>query len=252
MMDILMQNLESLIGSLVLAVIFFIGSHWSLMQQQKKGYRRIVSFGAGIAVAYVFIKLLPELNAASEVFVEHTHEISLPFPHLRVYAAALLGFIIYYGLQYMVNWSRLTQDEKLPEEAAEQWKFLVAISGYTLYVGIICYLMVRSLEGGPVPIVFYTVAMAFHFVSLRHSLWHEYGSMYDRWGKNILGASCLVGWAMAVFFPLPATVIITLLGYIAGAVIMNTMIAELPREKEGRFVYFFLGAVFFTGLLILI
>jgi hypothetical protein len=53
-----------------------------------------------------------------------------------------------------------------------------------------------------------------------------------------------------VFFPLPVTVVITLLGFIAGSVIMNTIIAELPKEKEGRLLYFFLGAVFYTGLLI--
>ena len=96
----------------------------------------------------------------------------------------------------------------------------------------------------------YTVAMVLHFVSLRYSLWNEYEDMFSRWGKNILGVSCLVGWLIAVLLPLPVTVIITLLGFISGGVIMTTMIAELPREKQGRFLYFFLGAALYAGLLV--
>ena len=94
------------------------------------------------------------------------------------------------------------------------------------------------------------MAMALHFTSLRYSLWNEYGDIFGRLGKNILGVSCLAGWLIAVFLPQPLTVIITLLGFVSGGVIMTTMMEELPREKEGRFLYFFLGAVLYAGLLI--
>jgi hypothetical protein len=129
-------------------------------------------------------------------------------------------------------------------------RFVTTITAYSLYAGLICYLLVRSLEGGYMNEALYTVAMVLHFVSLRYSLWNEYEDMFSRWGKNILGVSCLVGWLIAVFLPMPVTVIITLLGFISGGVIMTTMIAELPREKQGRFLYFFLGAALYAGLLV--
>ena len=50
----------------------------------------------------------------------------------------------------------------------------------------------------------------------------------------------------------PETAINLLLGAIAGGVIANIVISELPREKEGQFVPFLVGAVVYAALLILV
>ena len=46
--------------------------------------------------------------------------------------------------------------------------------------------------------------------------------------------------------------IMTGLGLISGGVVMNSMVMELPTEKDGRFWPFVLGAAAYTALLLLI
>ena len=49
-----------------------------------------------------------------------------------------------------------------------------------------------------------------------------------------------------------ATEVITSLALVSGGVVMNSMVMELPTEKDGRFWPFVTGAVAYTGLLLLI
>ena len=251
MIQEIIGNQETLVSALIFASIFFAGPRWRVNLEIHKGYRRVVSFSAGIAIAYVFMNFLPELSEASELFLEHTRDLSVPFPQHWVYGASLLGFVLFYGIEYIAT-ARLSSavGQETPQDPREMVRFVTTITAYSLYAGLICYLLVHSLEGGYMNEALYTVAMVLHFASLRYSLWNEYEDMFGRWGKNILGVSCLVGWLIAVLLPLPVTVIITLLGFISGGVIMTTMIAELPREKQGRFLYFFLGAALYAGLLV--
>lgn len=250
MIQQIIEKPETLVSTLIFASIFFAGHRWRLFLEVRKGYRRAVSFSSGIAIAYVFMAFLPELSEASALFVEQTQYLSLITPEHRVYGASLLGFILFYGIKYIANWPPAGSPEAPGEGPTERIRFVATIAAYSLYAGLICYLLVHSLEGGYTNLAIYTVAMALHFTSLRYSLWNEYGDLFGRRGKNILGVSCLVGWLIAVFLPQPLTVIITLLGFVSGGVIMSTMMEEMPEEKDGHFLYFFLGAVIYAGLLI--
>ncbi len=51
---------------------------------------------------------------------------------------------------------------------------------------------------------------------------------------------------------MPEELLATLLGLNCGGVIINSMIMELPTEKEGRFWPFCLGAIAYSLLLLLI
>ena len=101
MIQEIIENPETLVSALIFASIFFAGPRWRLNLETKKGYRRIVSFSAGIAIAYVFMNFLPELSEASALFVEQTHHLSLISPEHRVYGASLLGFVLFYGIEYI-------------------------------------------------------------------------------------------------------------------------------------------------------
>ncbi len=96
--------LESFFGALFLASVLFFG--WRARSSIGHGRRRLASASAGVAVAYVFIYMLPELNEAGDAFVEATRNLSLPFPQYRVYAAALVGFVLMYGVEHLRKWSR--------------------------------------------------------------------------------------------------------------------------------------------------
>jgi len=51
---------------------------------------------------------------------------------------------------------------------------------------------------------------------------------------------------------LPQPGVVVLFGFVAGAVMINSMIMELPREKEGKLGSFLLGGLIYTALILLL
>src|SRR5262245_23800241 len=148
---------ETLVASALFAAIFLFG--WRL--HQKRTPRAVLSFGAGATASYVFVRMLPELNEAGVAFVAETEGRALPAPELRVFVAALVGFVLFYGLENLVAWKREHpaagrgragggEGEATEEEG--DWTspvFLLHIGGFALYAWIVCYLMVRGISEKP-------------------------------------------------------------------------------------------------------
>ena len=238
---------ETLCIAVVFAAIFVFGEKLHIIYRTHK--RRALSAAGGAAVAYVFIHLLPELARAGKTFVEITADRSLPLPEYRVYVAALVGFVLFYGLEHMAHWSRLSGWRDKPGYGISDPIFLLHIGGFASYVGLISYLMVRGIDEESVPLLIYGVAMGLHFLSIDHSLYEEHSSMYDKFGKWILAGAILIGWGCGVLTEFQKPVVITMLGLISGGVVMNSMIVELPGEKDGRFLPFCAGAAAYAALL---
>ena len=246
-----MENTATLAAVVLFAAIFVFGGKLN-KPWIRRHRRKALSFGAGVSVAYVFIHLLPELEAAREVFIRITEHRNLPFPEHRVYLSAFIGFILFYGLDHMVAWSRKAREKKHQKEEGGKQVFWLHIVGLAVYAWLVSYLMVHHVEEEPVPIALYAVAMGFHFLLSEHSLRHEHASLFDRAGKYVLAIAPLAGWVMGILMDLPKSMIITLLGVVSGAIIMNTLIMELPREKEGKFWPFLAGGILYTALLLLL
>jgi len=60
----------------------------------------------------------------------------------------------------------------------------------------------------------------------------------------------LLGWGMGLLFALPGHILALLLAFISGAIIVNSLIMELPAEKDGRFLPFMAGGLLY-GLILL-
>src|SRR4051794_12652643 len=95
-------TIDTFLAALLFALIFICG--WRLHRTRTP--RAVVSLGAGATASYVFVRMLPELSEAQTAFVAASAGRALPAPELRVYTAALLGFIVFYGLENLVVWAR--------------------------------------------------------------------------------------------------------------------------------------------------
>ena len=245
----------SLVAAIFFALIFFFGPKLRLHGPGQLYHRRFLSFAAGVSVAYVFIHLLPELHSAGVEFIHLTAHRALLIPEYRVYMSALIGFMFFYGLEHMVAWSRLTRKKGSLEEKAEKTEktiYAIHIGSFAVYAWLISYLLVYDTEKGTISLILYAVAMGLHFLVMDYALSREYGSLYERRGKNVLALASLAGWVIAICIELPAHIIITILGFVSGGVIMNSLINELPGEKEGKFPAFLLGGLLYAVLLLLI
>ncbi len=229
----------------LLACAFILGRY--LQTPLSSAPRRWLSAAAGVSVAYVFIRALPELSEAQDIFTRVTFDRGLPFPERRVYTAALIGFLLFYGLENMV--SRSGAHRGVDEESHTRLTYRLQLGGFALYVGLVGYLMVHQRS---LPTLLYLIAMTLHFLAVNHSFEREYGSTYDHGGRWLLAAAVLAGGCAGIFTSMSEELLATLLGFNSGGVVINSMIMELPTEKQGRFWAFCLGAVGYSLLLLFI
>jgi len=238
--------IQSLAGPLVLAAIFLGGA-----VVHAASPRVALSVGAGVSTAYVFVYMLPELSEAGAAFVTATADRALPAPRLRVYGAALVGFLVFYGLENMVAGSGERKTHAEAGRESLRSVVFVHIGGFAAYVWLVSYLMVRGITNEPVPIVLFTVAMGLHFLGINHSLRREHGAAYDHIGRFVLAGAVLLGWLVATLTEVATPVIITGLGLVSGGVVMNSLLMELPTDQDRRFWPFALGAIGYAALLVM-
>ena len=211
--------------------------------------RRWISLAAGVSVAYVFVDVLPELGARHLAFVKAAGE-GLLFAEQRIYLPALLAFVLLYGLEHMVLTARGRHPDTGGAQSADA-VFWIHLGGFALYSWLIGYLLVERGERGLLALALYTVAMGLHFVLVDHSLREMHGRPFDRIGRWVLAASVVIGWIAATTIEVSETVLARLFAILAGGVVITSASAELPRDREGRFWFFTLGAVGYAALLIL-
>jgi hypothetical protein len=203
----------SLAAALLLAAVYLLGH--KLLPLERKHPRRWISLAAGASMAYVFLDLLPELGARHRAFLANVGEVS--FAERRIYALALVGFVLMYAL-------------------------------YSVIIGDS---LVNRGEMGFPELWLYLTAMGFHLLVVTSALSREHGTLYHARGRWVLAAGILAGWAIAVLAPLSEVAMSRLFAFVAGGVIMTSANEELPREKGGRFGWFVIGAGMYAALLLL-
>ena len=170
--------------------------------------------------------------------------------YFTIAAAVLCGFVYFYG-QHQALARSSKREVQARAGQVSNWLYHFQICGFAVYVWLVTYLQVNSIEEVQGSTLFYTIAMGMHFFLIEYALKREQGAMYSKTGKNILAAAALLGWGVGVFFVMSVPVVITLMSFVAGGIIMNTMMLEMPREQESRFLYFLAGVFLYSGLIFL-
>ncbi len=237
-------DLESCAAALVFCATFLLVGRLRPFRWVARDERSIVSFGAGVATAYVFVHVMPELNSARHALAESS-SLSLRYEGMAIFYVALIGFMIFYGLDHLRK--RLHTSSETEQVGAG---FKISIGGFAAYVGLMAYLLVHNLEDTPRSVALFALAIAVHFLGVDHSLREEYGASYQRIGRFVLAAMSLLGWGVGMLVTLPRSVLALVVAFISGAVIMNSSITELPTESKGRFLPFLYGGLGY-GLILL-
>lgn len=213
---------------------------------------RWLSVAGGVSVAYVFVHLIPELAESGEVITETIDEnfAFLAFLERHVYLLALVGLATFYGLERAAKISRRNQPQRVDKAAASPGVFWIHAASFSLYNAIIGYLLLHREEGGLGPLLFFSGAMALHFLVNDRSLREHHKHRYRGVGRWVLAAAVLAGWALGVLTEISEAAVATLIAFLAGGVILNVLKEELPEERQSRFWAFALGAALYTALLL--
>ena len=96
-----------------------------------------LSFAGGTSIAYVFVHLLPELEAGGRE-IAPVREALPSFLEYHVYLVALVGFVVFYGLERFVTRARAS-DGTAPDGVSGDGVFWIHIGSFALYNALVGY-----------------------------------------------------------------------------------------------------------------
>ena len=232
----------TLAAALVLASVYVYGGRL----RASSHHRRWVSIAAGVSVATIFIDLLPEISESQAKLSDGLHGRAALFPEQAVYLAAMLGFVMFYGLEYMLASSAPAEDKP------SGLFFSLQIAAFAGYSSLIAYLLVHNVWNDARSLLLYSLAMAFHLLLVDHSLARERYGLYEKRGRWILALAVMAGWSAGILASVPDQWLARITGFISGGVIMNSLVVELPEGRGGRFWFFAVATVIYSLLLIVV
>jgi len=210
---------------LVAGGVHGLGARW---------HARSLSAAGGVAIAYVFVHLLPELSTA-QADVEGSGLI--PYLEHHVYVFALFGLVAAFGNQRFAL-------------AHEAERAVVAIGVASIGAFLVGYSLASRDDAAIQPIVLFTVALGLHYLVVDHGIASRYPHAYGRVGRYVVSGSVLAGGAMTILVELSPAALALMLALIAGAVILETFRHELPQAGSINFVAFVSSAAVYTALLL--
>lgn len=260
---------QSVVGSLLIALVL-AGLHLAAPRIRKLPFipeRATGSFAGGLAVAYVFLHLLPEIAEGDEAIGEALSDVLRPTPlvDLGIFLVALVGFTAFYGLERLADRdsgrtpagpsSRATSSVAVggpagrrPAESAGVYR--LHLGSFLVYNALITYTMALRLRTGIAFAVLFTVAMGLHFVLTDRGLEEHYPRRFARSGRVLLAAALLLGWAAAALFAPSSTLLVALLtALLGGSILLNVFKEEIPSDRGSSFSWFLTGLVLYAGLL---
>jgi hypothetical protein len=237
------------------------------------------SFAGGLAVAYVFLHLLPELAEGNESVGEALKHVLHPSPllDLGIFVVALAGFTAFYGLERLAGDTHPAVERTSPVRVgigagaptgnglsaggsttgappvpvqpvtAVYWLHLAS---FMVYNALITYTMPLRLRTGVAFAVLFAIAMGLHFVLTDRSLEEHYPRQFDRTGRLLLAGALLAGWAVAAVRAPSSTLVVALLtALLGGSILLNVFKEEVPSNRRSSFGWFLVGLILYSALL---
>jgi hypothetical protein len=230
-----MTPAESYCGLLPL-VAAFVSAHYCRRFTSQIEHRW-QALSAGVAVAYVFINVIPELEEHRAVVAGTAMAVILGIEK-KVYLWALTGFIAFAALSRL----RFVQ-------GASRTVYWGAMTGWGVYMLLIGYLLLHREDPSMLSLWMFAFAMGLHIFMLDTQLAEHHPGGYEPWGRCLLLSCLLLGWAMGVVDALPDSLTSRLFALVAGGVIITSAHEEIAVEKSGRFWWFACGAAVYASVL---
>lgn len=209
---------------------------------------RLLSFASGVAIAFVFVHLIP-LIAATQSIVAGNASRSVGFVERNVWLFALMGLMVFYGLERMVLRAR-RPSRALGDGSAAGGTYWVHISAFALYNALVGYLLAQPITSRSGDPILFAIALVLHFTVNDIGLRTHYKRHHGRIGQWILVLAPPFGWAMARGGEFSEAGLSALVSFLAGGILINTLKEELPEDREASFWVLALGAALFSAVAI--
>ncbi len=230
----------------IFLVLFHYLSPWFAHLLPGNG-RAFVSFAGGVAVAYVFLEMLPNLVEYNKPIGDFliTNQWLTPFTELLIYIFALCGFLIYYGFDLLAERYR----DKGHDDGLV---YGLHLTMFCVYNFLITYTMSLRAISSLTATILFTLAMALHFVLTDRKLCRFYPVRFNHTGRFLLISALLTGWLCSVIFdPVNVLIAALMVAFLAGSVLLNVFREELPAARLTSYCWFAFGVALIALILLL-
>lgn len=188
---------------------------------------KMLSVSGGVAVAYVFLHILPQLT-------EYHQGLAPGGSKKLLYFIALSGLVLFYGMERQIRY-------EYPEKeiaVGDFWLHLVSFTFYNVLIGV---LMVTEAHRSNSELLLFTFAIGLHFFNTDYGLWFDYRQRYPRYGRWLLITGLWLGWLLGSKMEDIQHYVPYLFAFLIGGIILNVMKEELPQERQSNFWAFLTG-----------
>lgn len=196
------------------------------------------SGAGGIAVAYVFVHLLPDLAERQETVSEQP---LLGVGVFDLYVVAVVGFVAFYGVE------RVARTTPRPHDRT----FWLHIGSFGLYNGFIGYLLHDQFAFGGLTFLFYIAAIGPHMAVIEYGLQHHHEGQYKGFGQWLLAAAVVFGAGVGYVIDFGPVATSLYFAVLAGGIVLNVVKEEVPEGRRTRFWPFAGAAIAYAVLLVL-
>jgi hypothetical protein len=232
-------------AALLLSSAFLLARYCRRFTPKHK--HRWQSLSAGVAVAYVFVNVIPELEEHRPTVAGTAMKIVLS-AEKRIYVWALAGCIAFAGLRSL-EYHKPKNGQRSDRAGLVYWGVM---AGYALYTLLLGYLLIHREDDSLLSLELFVFAMGLHLFMLDQELVEKFECRYAPLGGYLLAFCVLLGWILGSIHAFSDSLTSRLFAFIVGGVVMSAAHEELPSEGNGRFWWFVAGATFYATLLMLI
>lgn len=229
-------------------------SHWidqNSDEDQPKSHQfgtAVRSISGGMAAAYVFLVLIPELKVFDE---------TIQGSYLNAYVLALFGLVLFKGLQHLCL-HLVNQRSKVHEEwgfihahgMERSLDFKVASGVFCLYASLVILTLPFQFShlAGPVDRILYLVTFVFHLGLVMLGLYEEDAKAFHRFVPRSVSVFLTVALVLALARVLPPVLVIAFMSLLAGIIMFQVFRTELPAASRSSFSWFVFGSTLFTAV----
>ncbi len=210
---------------------------------------RWTSFAGGVSLSYVFLEIFPELSHTQEE-LQHSEILLVQYLKNHVYILALLGLLVFYGLDLLAFRFKSLQQSNQERKANHSLFFWTHISVFAILNVIMSYLLQDLGEHSIVACLLFFITFALHLFIIDDNLREHQQFLYDKFGRWLLVAAIIFGTVIGRIAHLNEAVITMVWSFLAGTIILNVLKRELPDETKTCFGSFLGGSLFFAILLL--
>ncbi len=222
-----------------------------------ENYRaKTLSFFGGIAAAYVFLDLLPNLLQAGEYLKQITGGSQLvAFYEDAIFLLVFVGFLIFFVLEHLAKQSRgriqASTKQQFREVQGTKSLFVIHFAIFAFLNSILSFVLIFEFQAGFVGGLLYTFAVSLHLFIANDSMVEHYKRLQLKGGRYVAAVIPFIGWAISLLYPERLSEAYVLLALISGVILYDSVKNEVPSAlKKQSLALFLAGAGIYTLLLL--